>query len=207
MKKLLFVCLALTVSLLFSNNSNAQQPLKVGYFDDQIVLSLMPGIEKVTPQLESYQRDSLQVEYDYTFKDYQRQDSLFKKDSAGLAPKARELAVADLNRLKQKLVYWQQYSEQLLQAKQEQLLQPFRAKIVEALNAVVAEQKYTLVLKNDAISPYVNPPILDNLSIRVAIKLKLQLHKDAEDAWRLAGGTGLGTAAPAKAPVKPAGKG
>ena len=207
MKKLLFVCLALTSSLLFSSNINAQQPLKIGYFDDQIVLSLMPGIEKVTPQLESFQRDSLQVEYDYTFKEYQSKDSVFKKDSAGMPAKARELAIADLNKLKQKLVYWQQYSQELLGAKQEQLLQPFRAKIVEALNAVVAEQKYTLVLKNDAISPYVNPPILDNLSIRVAIKLKLQLPKDAEEAWKVAGGTGLGSSTPAKAPAKPAGKG
>ena len=71
------------------------------------------------------------------------------------------------------------------------------------MNEVIADQKYTLVLKNDALSPYVNPPLLDNLAIRVAIKLKLPLPKDAEDAWRAAGGTGLPTAAPA-APKTPA---
>ena len=191
MKKLLFVCLALSASVLFSNNTNAQQaPLKIGYFDDQFVVALMPGIDKISPLLDSYQKDSLQVEYDYTYKDYQRQDSLFKKDSAGLAPKAREMAISDLNRLKQKLIYWQQYSQQLLDEKQGQLLLPFRSKIVEALNQVVAEQKYTLILKADALSPYQQPPLLDNLSVRVALKLKLTLPKDYEEAWKAANGGG-----------------
>ncbi len=203
MKKLLFVCLA-SMALCFSNNAGAQT--KIGYFDDQQVLGLMPGIEKITPLIESFQRDSLQVEYEYTLKDYQRQDSLWKRDSAGLAPKARELAQADLRKLREKIIYWQQYSQQLLEAKQEALLNPFRQKIFEAFNAVVAEQKYTLVLKPDALSPYMgNPPLLDNIAIRVIIKLKLALPKEVEDAWRAAGGTGLGaasTAPAAKPPVK-----
>ncbi len=209
MKKLLFVCLAFSASLLFSNNTSAQTQ-KIGYFDDQLVLSLMPGIEKVSPMLESYQKDSLQVEYDYTIKDYQRQDSLWKKDSAGLAPKARELAMADLVKLRNKLVYWQQYSQQLTEAKTEALLTPFRQKIFEALTAIVAEGKYTMVLKDDSFSPYVQKPLLDNLAIRVAIRMKLTLPREYEDAWRAAGGTGLPTSAPAgagKPPVKPAGKG
>ncbi len=205
MKKLLFVCLAFSMVLLFAGNTQAQT-LKIGYFDDQQVLGIMPGFEKLQGVMESFQRDSLNVEYEYTVKEYQRQDSLWKKDSAGLAPKARELAMADLTKLRQKLVYWQQYSQQLIEAKQEQLLEPFRRKIAEALNAVVAEGKYTYVLKADALTPYpVNPPLLDNLSLRVAIKLKLPIPKEVEDAWRAAGGTGLGTpaAAPAaKPPVK-----
>jgi len=154
--------------------------------------------------MESFQKDSLQVEYNYTLKDYERQDSIWKRDSAGLAPKARELAMGDLNKLRQKLIYWQQYSEQLINAKQEQLLNPFRQKILEAFNAVVAEQKYTLVIKADALSPYLNPSVLDNIAFRVAIKMKLPLGKDAEDQWRAAGGTGLpATSAPAaRPPVK-----
>lgn len=207
MKKLLFVCLAFSASLLFSNTTNAQQ--KVGYFDDQFVLSLMPGLEKIQGLMDSYQKDSVQVEYDYTYKEYLRQDSIFKKDSAGMPAKAREMATGDLNKLKQKLVYWQQYSQQMIEAKQNQLLDPFRMKIVEALNVVVAEQKYTLVLKADALSPYQRAPLLDDLSIRTAIKMKLPLPREVEDAWRAAGGTGLGTATPpaSKPPVKTPGKG
>ncbi|MBU3743225.1 MAG: OmpH family outer membrane protein [Sediminibacterium sp.] len=203
MKKLFFMMLAATAIVFSAGNVSAQQPVKIGYFDEQLVLGLMPGIDKVSQQIESFQQDSLKEEYDYTYKQFMRQDSTFKKDSAAMPVKAREMFLNDLNKYRQKLVYWQQYSQEAVGQKQEQLLQPFRVKILTALNEVIAEQKYTLVLKNDALSPYVNPPLLDNLGIRVAIKLKLQLPKEAEDAWRAAGGTGL--AAPsAPAPAKPA---
>lgn len=203
MKKLFFMMLAAAAIVFSAGNVSAQQPVKIGYFDEQLVLGLMPGIDKVSQQIESFQQDSLKDEYDFTYKQFMRQDSLFKKDSATSSPKAREMMLNDLNKYRQKLVYWQQYSQEAVGQKQEQLLQPYRVKILAALNEVIAEQKYTLVLKNDALSPYVNPPLLDNLAIRVAIKLKLQLPKEAEDAWRAAGGTGL--AAPsAPAPAKPA---
>lgn len=203
MKKLFFIMLASTAILFSAGNVAAQQPVKIGYFDEQLVLGLMPGIDKVSQQIESFQQDSLKDEYDFTYKQFMRQDSIFKKDSATSSPKAREMMLKDLNTNRQKLVYWQQYSQDAVSQKQEQLLQPFRVKILAALNEVIAEQKYTLVLKNDALSPYVNPPLLDNLAIRVAIKLKLQLPKEAEDAWRAAGGTGLGAPA-TSAPAKPA---
>ncbi|MCX6264166.1 MAG: OmpH family outer membrane protein [Bacteroidetes bacterium] len=203
MKKLLFVWMATSAILFSANSASAQQPVKIGYFDEQQVLGLMPGIDKVSQQIESFQQDSLKDEYDWTYKSFMRQDSSFKKDSAGMPPKVREMALAELNKNRQKLVYWQQYSQEALGQKQEQLLQPFRVKILSALNEVIAEQKYTLVLKSDALSPYVNPPLLDNLALRVAIKLKLQLPKEAEDAWKAAGGTGLPAAAPA-APKAPA---
>jgi Skp family chaperone for outer membrane proteins len=203
MKQLFTLSLVVSALLFSAGSATAQQPVKIGYFDEQLVLGLMPGIDKVTQELESFQQDSLKDEYDYTYKTFLRQDSLFKKDSATMPPKAREMALNDLNKSRQKLVYWQQYSQEVTSQKQEQLLQPYRIKILTALNEVIADQKYTLVLKNDALSPYVNPPLLDNLAIRVAIKLKLPLPKDAEDAWRAAGGTGLPTAAPA-APKTPA---
>jgi Skp family chaperone for outer membrane proteins len=204
MKKLFFVLMATSAILSTAGTASAQQPVKIGYFDEQLVLGLMPGIDKVSQQIESFQQDSLKDEYDYTYKQFMREDSLFKKDSATMPPKARDMAMSDLNKYRQKLVYWQQYSQEAVGQKQEQLLQPYRVKILAALNEVIAEQKYTLVLKNDALSPYVNPPLLDNLAVRVAIKLKLTLPKEAEDAWKAAGGTGLPYAAPAAAPKAPA---
>jgi Skp family chaperone for outer membrane proteins len=204
MKKLFFVWMATSAILFTAGTASAQQPVKIGYFDEQLVLGLMPGIDKVSQQIESFQQDSLKDEYDYTYKQFMREDSIFKKDSATMPPKARDMAMSDLNKYRQKLVYWQQYSQEAVGQKQEQLLQPYRVKILAALNEVIAEQKYTLVLKNDALSPYVNPPLLDNLAVRVAIKLKLTLPKEAEEAWKAAGGTGLPSAAPAAAPKAPA---
>ncbi|MBW0179152.1 OmpH family outer membrane protein [Sediminibacterium sp.] len=189
MKKLLLVCVTVAASLLFSNN--AQSQVKIGYFDEQTLLSLFPGIDKVDTLMNSYVRDSLNVEYQYSVVEYQRRDSLFKKDSATMPAKAREMAVGELNRLYYKIANWQQYAQEMQQDKMDRLLLPYRQQMVAALQQVVAENKYTLVLKAEAISPYIDPSlsILDNLTIRTAIKLKLELPKEWTDAWKAAGGT------------------
>ncbi|MCW3088149.1 MAG: hypothetical protein JWQ78_1535, partial [Sediminibacterium sp.] len=75
MKKLLFVCLAFAASLLFSKTTSAQAT-KIGYFDEQSTLSLFPGIGKIDTLMAVYRSDSLRVEYDYTYSDFQRRDSI-----------------------------------------------------------------------------------------------------------------------------------
>ena len=77
---------------------------------------------------------------------------------------------------------------------------PYRQKIAAALSEVIAEQKYTLVLKAESLSPYAQPSIADNLTIRVAMKLKLTLPKEVEEAFKAA--TGGAPAKPAAAPAK-----
>ena len=49
----------------------------------------------------------------------------------------------------------------------------------------IQEQKYTYVMKSESF--VIPPPIADNLSIKVAIALKLPLPKEAQDALRNAG--------------------
>ncbi|SJZ61792.1 OmpH family outer membrane protein [Sediminibacterium ginsengisoli] len=205
MKKVLFVCVAFAASFLMVNQAEAQQ-LKIGYFDEQQLLGAMPGIQKIDTLLNSYRMDSLRGEYDYTLSDYQHRDSLFKRDSATMSPKAREMAMNDINKLKYKLLRWQDYQAELEENKKQELLAPFMQKIVTALNEVVAEQKYTYVLRQDALSPYVNAPLLDNVTVRVAMKLKLQLPKELEDEWkRQSGGGAAKPATSAPAGTKPRG--
>ena len=108
------------------------------------------------------------------------------------------MATDDLNRLKYKLINWQQYQQQMMEQKQEGLLLPYRQKIAQALSEIVAEQKYNLVLKADALSPYAQPSIADNLTVRVALRLKLPVPKDIEDAFKAATGGAAKPATPAK---------
>ena len=192
MKKLLFVCVAFAASLLFSSNTSAQQ-VKIGYFDEQQTLSLFPGIGKIDSLMASYQKDSIGVEYEYRIGDFQRRDSIFKKDSATMPAKARELAIRELNQLKYNLVNFQTYSQQMSEARLEQLLNPYKQRMYEAIKTIVAEQKYTLLLTAASLSPYAQPPLLDNISIRVAMKLKLPLPKEIEEAWKVASGGGSPT--------------
>lgn len=196
MKKLLFVCVAIAVSLLFSNTTSAQQ--KIGYFDEQLALSFFPGIGKVDTLLQSYQNDSLRQEFEARVYEYNRADSIFKKDSATMPVKARELALRDLNQKRYTLGNWQQIAQQMYEAKMEQLLNPFRQRMYNAVQEVIKEQKYTLLLNAQAVSQYMQPPILDNVAIRAAKKLGLPLTKEIEDAWKAATGVSGGGAAPAK---------
>jgi Skp family chaperone for outer membrane proteins len=202
MKKGFLFAAILLVAASFNNTASAQ--IKIGYFDDQNVIALFPGIqEKLDTVLKSYAQDSLQDEYNYTLKDYQVKDSIYKRDSVDLSkrPKALQMATDDLNRLKYKLINWQQYQQQSMEQKQESLLLPYRQKIATALGDVVAEQKYTLVLKFESLSPYTQPSIVDNLTIRVAMKLKLPLPKEIEDAFKAAT-SGAPAAKPAAAAKK-----
>jgi Skp family chaperone for outer membrane proteins len=196
MKKLLFVCAALVAVMVFTNDTKAQS-VKIGYFDEESVLGAFPDIAKVDTLLNIYRRDSVGQEFNYRLSEFQRADSTFKKDSAALSPKARELAMQDLNQKRYYLVNWNQIGQQMSDNKLEQLLAPYRMKIMDAMKAVVAEGRYTLVLNTASLAPgyYAQPPISDNLSIRVAIKLKLPIPKDVEDAFKAAT-----SGAPAKKP-------
>lgn len=201
MKKNLLVCVAIAAITLFTNNADAQ--VKIGYFDEQAALSLFPGINKIDTLINSYRLDSLQEEYKYKISDFQRKDSIFKKDSATMPAKAREIATRDLLQLRYQLVNWQQYQEQMENQKYEELLYPYKTKLFEAIQAIVAEQKYTMIIKAEALAQvYMQPSILDNVTIRVAKKLNLPLPKEVEEAWKIANG-----GSPAKPATKPAGKG
>jgi Skp family chaperone for outer membrane proteins len=196
MKKLLFVCAALVAVMVFTNDTKAQS-VKIGYFDEESVLGAFPDIAKVDTLLNIYRRDSVGQEFNYRLSQFQIADSTFKKDSATMPAKARELAMQDLNQKRYYLVNWNQIGQQMSDNKLEQLLAPYRIKIMDAMKAVVAEGKYTLVLNSASLAPgyYAQPPISDNLSIRVAMKLKLPIPKDVEDAFKAAT-----SSAPAKKP-------
>ena len=198
MKKGFLFAAVLLVAISFTKSANAQA-VKIGYFDEQKVIALFPDLGKIDTILQSYSKDTLLDEYNYTLKSYQVKDSIYRKDSLELSkrPKALQLSTDELNQLKYKLINWQQYQQEAMQQKQEQLLLPYRQKIFAALSEVIAENKYTWVLNESTLSPYFQHSIADNLAIRTAIKLKLAIPKEVEEAFRVAtGGT------PAKAPTK-----
>lgn len=180
MKKILTLSFFLTIGLLLANTVNAQQ-VKIGVFDEQQILPLMPGIQKVDSLMKIFAADSIGAEYDVLLADYKLKDSLLKKDTAtpnNLTPAVKQRRVEDVNNLKSKLINWQQYQNEKYQAKQREYLAPYLSKIYEALQVVINEQKYTYILKPDAIF-WGNQT--DELALRVLGKLIIPLPKDLED--------------------------
>lgn len=171
MKKLLAIA-TITVALLFTDNDTATAQNKFGYFDLDYVVSLMPGISKVDTLMAVFEKDSLGAEYDFQLSELKRMDSTFKADSIKLPPRVREQQQQQMAQLFYTIQNWQQYSQQVLQAKQQQLMQPFIIKASNAFQAVVTEQKYTYVFKRESL--FLAPPA-DDLVIPVAKKLGLKL--------------------------------
>jgi len=204
MKKILVVCVAFAVSLVFSSSTNAQaQPIKIGVFDEESVLGLFPDIQKVQTALDQYAQDSLKTEYDYELSEFKRKDSVYKKDSATMPGGVRAIMQKEIAAHYNKIVNWQQYQQQALQAKQNQLLQPYLEKVYAAFQEIVAEQKYTWVLKKDAC--IIPGGLADNISIKVAQRLKLTLPKEVTDALKAQGlSTGVTETKPSAPATKPA---
>lgn len=201
MKKLLFVCVVLTSSLLFSNRIDAQT--KMGYFSEDKTLKLFPGFKEVDSLMELYRLDSIGGEFERRTIQFRTLDSLNKKDcKTAITGKSCEEVVKELNRQQTILQSWLDISQRMLDAKEASLLYPYRKKMYDALQEVLAEEKYTLVLDTKAISPFFTPPLLDNLMIRVAMKLQLPLTNGTMAAWKAAEAKAAKAVKPGPAGVK-----
>ncbi|MBS1627947.1 MAG: OmpH family outer membrane protein [Bacteroidetes bacterium] len=180
MKKKLIFTTCFIIVILFANNTHAQQ-VKIGVFDEQQILPLMPGIERVDSLMKIFATDSLAAEYDVLMADYKLKDSLLKRDTAipnNITPALKQKRVEEINNLKGRVLTWQQYQNEKYQTKQREYLAPYLQKIYDALQAVINEQKYTYILKPDAIF-WANQS--DELALRVLGKLKIPLSKELAD--------------------------
>ncbi|MFY7963496.1 MAG: OmpH family outer membrane protein [Chitinophagaceae bacterium] len=209
MKKVLTLCVAVAASLFITNTTQAQ--VKIGFFDEQAVLALMPGIGKVDTALQIFAADSLASERNSLMEDLSRLDSLLK-DTAKLTSSLKTVLQKEASQKYYKLQNWQQYQQEVLQGKQEELLRPYRQQVYTVLENVIKEQKYTIVLKPTDV---IHADNLNDIPLRVLAGLKIALPKEVSEAIKAAGiSTGTGPAQPASKPalppgakqVKPAGK-
>lgn len=158
--------------MLIAGTEKAAAQNKFGYFDLEYVVSLMPGVEKVDSLIYIFERDSLQPEYQFELDELQRVDSTLKADSAKMPARLYQQRQQEQAQRYVKLQNWQQYSQQVLQGKQQELMSPYLNKVLEAFRAVINENKYTYVFKQDSLW---DAPPGDNLVPLVAKKLGLKI--------------------------------
>jgi Skp family chaperone for outer membrane proteins len=201
MKKVLTLSVAFAANFLITNTIQAQQ-VKIGFFDEQAVIALMPGIGKVDTALQVFAADSLATERDGIMDDLKRLDSLLK-DSTKLTSSLKTVLQKEASQKYYKLQNWQQYQQEVLGAKQEELLRPFRQKIYAVLQDVIKEQKYTHVLKPTEV---IYAEKSDDIALRVLAGLRIPLPKEVLEAIKTAGiSLGTGPAQPAPKPMLPPG--
>jgi Skp family chaperone for outer membrane proteins len=201
------IAVALVVILSVASFSKTNAQVKIGLFDRESVLSLMPGIQKIDTLLQKYLNDSLKTEYDYTYSEFIAKDSSLKKDSAELSkkPALKEIREKAVNELKGKLVNWQQYQNQMLQRKQGEYLQPYLEKMYAAMQEVITEQKYTHIFKPDVFE-YFDIASAQEFNLRVLDKMKIALPKEVEEQIKALKGTGSKSTLPSGPATKPATK-
>jgi outer membrane protein len=172
MKKLM-MGLALLVSMGLAGGTDVQaQAIKIGYFDLDAMISIMPGAEKIDSLMQAYVRDSINAEYEFRVEEFNRMDSTLRADSVKTPPKLYQERKQKLFQEFYLLQNWQEYSQQMYQQKQQELVGPLARQAIEAFKKVVAEEKYTHVFKGDSLY---EAPDTDNLLPKVAKKLNLKL--------------------------------
>ena len=198
MKKVLTLCFVFAASFFITTSSEAQQ-VKIGFFDEQAVLALMPGIGKVDTLLQSYVADSLNPRRDYILSELKRKDSTLRADSAigKLTPQVKDIMQKEMSQDFYTIQNWQQIQQEAIQSKQDQLLLPYRQRVYAVLQDIIKEQKYTHVFKPADV---IYAEKSDDIALRVLSGLKIPLPKEVTDAIKDAG---IGASS---APAKPATK-
>lgn len=189
------------------NKANAQagaaSGLKVGIFDIDVMVQVLPEYRVADSLTQIYVRDTLQEEYQVYQNEYQRLDSTLKADTAkGNVPKT----VMDYNnqqkqQMMMQLVYWQQISQNKSQAYQQKLLGPSYQKVLAAYKKVLATKKYDIILKLEAFelgtkAENIFPLVAKELGVTLPPGLTMDPNQALNDPALGAAGAGAPAAKP-----------
>src|SRR4051794_828469 len=172
MKKVLFIMLAFAGTFFSANKANAQAAgARIGVFDIDIAVSIMPGYRTVDSLLSIYQQDSLRGEYDFAVREYNRLDSTYKADSAAKkAPTVLSYQKDQRSQIATTIIYWQQISQQKTEQRRQELAAPMYEKVLGAYSKVLQANNYLVVLKPGA---YEMGSKVENVFEKVFKELKL----------------------------------
>ena len=169
----------LAICLFAAGTVSAQN--KFGYIAVDEVVQLMPEYKKAMAEMAQFD-SALQINYAETVKELNRQDSMFKKDSANMSSALRTANREKMKKIFADLQGYEQTYQQQMQQKQEELMAPVAQKANALINEVAKANGYSYVFRKEALLVY---PDADDIAPLVKKKLGV-----------------TGTAAP----VKPAGK-
>ena len=164
MKKLVF--LGMMVLGLFAAGQVSAQA-KIAYVSVDEVVQLMPEYKKAMTEMAQYD-SALQINYAETLRELNRQDSIFRADSAKWSPAIRGANREKMKKLFTDLQGFEQTYQQQMQQKQEELMTPVAQKANALITDVAKASGYTWVMRKEALLVY---PDADDLLPAVKKKL------------------------------------
>ena len=133
------------------------QDLKIGIFNSQELMSVMPETNAAMSELETMklnfnkQAETLQAELEKKYQEY-------ASTAETLEPAIRQYKETELARLQQSIQEFAASAEANLKKKQQELMLPIVNKINQAIKKVGDENNFTYIIDNAAnIVPYVSP--------------------------------------------------
>ncbi|MCF8369084.1 MAG: OmpH family outer membrane protein [Bacteroidales bacterium] len=177
MKKLTTL-ISLSIVLFLASNSFAQNKIKLGHIDFATLYSMMPGLDSVKAEFETYNKSvqeqfaAMQTELENKFMDYQS-----KVD--GMSEIIRSTKEAEINDLKERMDAFEVTATQDLQNKELQLTAPIIEKAKKAVEEVAKENGYTYIFNStEGLLLYSDPT--DNLMDKVKAKLGITMATPAK---------------------------
>lgn len=164
MKKIVFLGMMM-LGLFAASQVSAQA--KMAYVSVDEVVQLMPEYKKAMADMAQFD-SALQINYAETVKELNRQDSMFRADSAKWSNAIRTANREKMKKLLTDLQGFEQSYQQQMQQKQEELMTPVAQKANALISDVAKTSGYAYVFRKEALLVY---PDADDLLPAVKKKL------------------------------------
>jgi len=129
--------------------AQAQQDLKIGYTNIDLIMDLMPEMEQISADIQDYSTQ-LGTQMQTKSQDYQRQVQSYQQSAPTMTEEARAKREQELMRMRDEIQKYEQDAQTSYQRKLQELLEPVQTKVFNAINAVAAEHNYTHVFSETA---------------------------------------------------------
>lgn len=170
MRKYFIHYLVLCGILLISGIASAQNVVKLGVVDSEMIVKQMPeaqDADKVMKEMQKNYSDTLQKmqgELEARYQQYQKQQGMMAADQKQKEEEA-------LKALQQQFLQYREGIYTLLQQKQDELTAPILAKVKTAIEAVAKDQKISIVIDKKNPSVLYSEDQLD-ITFKVLDKIK-----------------------------------
>ncbi|MHB0756041.1 OmpH/Skp family outer membrane protein [Polaribacter sp. M15] len=118
---------------------------KTGIINNDYIINLMPEAKIVIKRAQSYGA-KLDSSFSIKMKDYQDRVADFRKKEKEMGELMKKTLIKELSALEQDIQKYQKNGSQLMQLKQAELMRPLYKKLNNAIQEVVKEKGYTLIL-------------------------------------------------------------
>ena len=164
-----FKTLLIAGGMLFIGSTAMAQ--KTGYISLDQVVAIMPEVAKIDTQMQKFQADSINAEFEALVRDYKYYDSIMNSaDTSRMTKNVKGENSQKLQTYAYQIQNWQQISQNIYQQKQQQLLEPVYRKVMTAIQTIAKEKGYTYIYDKSVL---IIGPQGDDLLPAVAQRLKV----------------------------------